>query len=97
MEKRPAVYMLTNRPFGTLYIGVTSNLLSRVWQHREDSAEGFSRTHQLHCLVWYEMHATMHSAISREKQLKHWRRSWKIGLIVEKNQDWRDLWLEIIR
>ena len=96
MGKQPAVYILTNRHFGTLYIGVTSNLRSRVWQHREDLAEGFTNAYQLHRLVWYELHDTMLSAISREKQLKHWRRKWKLDLITEKNPAWRDLWPEIL-
>lgn len=96
MEKHPAVYILTNRPFGTLYIGATSNLRARVWQHREDLVEGFTNAYQLHRLVWYEMHETMLSAISREKQLKHWRRKWTLDLISEKNTEWRDLWPEIL-
>ncbi len=96
MERHPAVYILTNRPFGTLYVGVTSNLLARIWHHKNNVVEGFSSTHGLHLLVWYEAHATMYAAISREKQLKHWRRSWKIKLIHENNRDWRDLWPDIL-
>ncbi len=96
MERHPAVYIVTNRPFGTLYIGVSSNLPARIWHHKHDVVEGFSRAHRLHRLVWYEMHATMHAAISREKQLKHWKRSWKVRLIVERNPTWRDLWREIL-
>ena len=91
MERQPAVYVLANRPYGTLYIGVTSNLPVRVWQHKQDLVQGFSSNYGVHRLVWYEMHATMYAAISREKQLKHWKRSWKIRLAREMNPHWHDL------
>lgn len=90
-ERAPAVYILTNRPFGTLYIGVTADLPARIWQHQNDIVEGFTKTYATHRLVWYEMHQTMYSAITREKQLKKWLRRWKIQLIVGVNADWRDL------
>jgi putative endonuclease len=80
MERQPAVYILTNHHTGTLYIGVTSDLPRRIWQHRSDLVEGFTRDYALHRLVWFEMHATMYAAISREKQLKKWNREWKVDL-----------------
>ena len=95
MDRHPAVYILTNRRNGTLYIGVTSNLPARVWQHREDLVPGFSARYGTHMLVYFEMHSTMHAAITREKQLKKWRRAWKLRLIETMNPDWRDLWFDI--
>ena len=95
MDWHPAVYILCSKPYGTLYTGVTSHLKVRVWQHRNDLVEGFSHRYGVHTLVWYELHATMLAAIAREKQLKHWKRSWKIDLIVQKNPTWRDLYEEI--
>ena len=96
MERHPAVYIVTNRAFGALYIGVSSNLPARIWHHKNNVVEGFTRTHQLHRLVWYEMHSTMDAAITREKQLKHWKRNWKVRLIIERNPSWRDLWTDIL-
>jgi putative endonuclease len=95
MERQPVVYLLASRPYGTLYIGVTSNLVARVWQHQNDLVEGFTRRYGVHRLVWYELHSTMYAAIEREKQLKHWNRSWKIRLIEALNPAWRDLSPEI--
>jgi len=97
MERQPAVYILTNRRDGTLYIGVTSNLLARVWQHRNRLVEGFCRRYALHQLVYFEIHDSMYNAISREKQLKAWRRAWKVELIEKNNSEWRDLWDEVGR
>jgi putative endonuclease len=91
----PCVYLLANRRNGTLYAGVTSNLPQRVWQHKEDLAEGFTRRHGVHTLVWYEVHETMESAIVREKALKGWNRSWKLRMIEEGNLEWRDLYEEL--
>jgi putative endonuclease len=91
----PAVYLLASQRNGTLYIGVTSNLIQRIWQHREGLAEGFTKKYQVKTLVWYEQHATMESAIAREKALKKWNRAWKLRLIEETNPQWRDLWPEI--
>ncbi|OYD25008.1 GIY-YIG nuclease family protein [Oceanimonas baumannii] len=96
MHKQPAVYMLTNQRNGTLYIGVTSNLVQRIWQHRQRAVEGFSARYGLHWLVYFELHDDMYSAITREKQLKKWKRAWKIRLIEVQNPGWRDLWEEII-
>lgn len=96
MTRAPAVYILTNKKHGTLYIGVTSNLVSRIWQHRNSCVSGFTAKYHLHSLVYFEMHDEMLGAIRREKQLKKWKRDWKIKLIEENNPDWVDLWNEII-
>ena len=96
MEKQPVVYMLASRRNGTLYIGVTSKLISRTWQHRTRLIQGFTSKFGISLLVWFEMHGTMESAITREKQLKKWNRAWKIRLIGEHNPYWNDLWFEII-
>jgi putative endonuclease len=93
--KQPAVYMLANERNGTLYIGVTSNLIQRIWQHREGILDGFTHEYSVKVLVWYEMHVTMETAIRREKALKKWNRAWKLKLIEERNPDWIDLWSEI--
>lgn len=84
--------MLASRPNGTLYIGVTSDLAARVWQHKNDHVEGFSKKYGVHRLVWYESHETMESAIAREKVLKKWERAWKIKLIEKMNPQWDDLY-----
>jgi len=96
MEKQPCVYMLASRPNGTLYVGVTSDLAARVWQHKNDLIEGFTKKHGVHRLVWYEVHDTMESAIGREKVLKKWERAWKIRLIEKMNPRWNDLYKEIL-
>jgi putative endonuclease len=89
--KSPAVYIMANRYRGTIYTGVTSNLIARASQHRQGLVEGFTRKYRLHLLVLYEPHATMENAIVREKQVKNWKRAWKIALIEAANPDWRDL------
>ncbi|MCY4383260.1 MAG: GIY-YIG nuclease family protein [Nitrospinae bacterium] len=94
--KQPCVYILANEHRGTLYIGVTSDLLRRVWQHKNGSAESFTKRYGVHTLVWYESHETMESAIAREKSIKNWRRIWKLELIEESNPTWRDLYEDII-
>jgi len=91
----PCVYLLTNRPHGVLYIGVTSNLAKRVWEHRNKLVEGFSKQYNTHRLVWYEPHTEMFSAITRERQLKKWNRNWKIDLIESFNPGWKDLYDDI--
>ena len=96
MEKHFAVYVMASRRRGTLYIGVTSNLLKRVWEHREGVIDGFTRQYGVKKLVWFEMHDNAESAITREKQLKEWRRSGKLDLIEERNPWWRDLFLDIV-
>ncbi|HXK55278.1 MAG: GIY-YIG nuclease family protein [Gammaproteobacteria bacterium] len=97
MERQPCVYTLANKRNGTLYTGVTSNLLKRVWEHKNNLTEGFTSKYSVHTLVWYEMHETMESAIQREKTIKNWKREWKIKTIEELNPHWRDLYLELIR
>ena len=92
MEKLPSVYILTNKPLGTLYIGVTSNLPQRIWQHKTKATKGFTEKYNLNKIVWYEAHEDMMSAIQREKALKAWKRDWKIRIIEEMNPLWRDLY-----
>ena len=93
---QPCVYLLASRRNGTLYVGVTSNLVQRVWQHKQDLADGFSKRYGTHMLVWYEVHSTMLAAIAREKAIKEWRRAWKLALIEKANPHWRDLYEEIV-
>jgi putative endonuclease len=99
-ENRPMreawVYMMTNRRDGTLYTGVTSHIARRAWEHREGILPGFTKTYRLKRLVWAERHATILSAIQREKNIKHWPRKWKVDLIVAMNPDWRDLYDQIL-
>jgi len=90
--KQPCTYILASRPNGTLYVGVTSDLPKRVWQHKNDLVEGFTRKYQVHQLVWYEQHETMESAINREKQLKSGSRQKKIDMIQAMNPTWSDLY-----
>lgn len=94
--KQPAVYILASGRNGTLYTGVTSDLIARTWQHREHATEGFTSKYGVTMLVWHEMHGDMESAIRREKQIKAWKREWKIRLIEEFNPYWNDLWPRII-
>lgn len=89
---QPTVYIMANQKRGTLYVGVTSNLIPRVWHHKSGATEGFSQRYGTKSLVYYEQHESMESAILREKQLKKWRRQWKINLIYQHNPDWNDLW-----
>ncbi len=96
MEKQSYVYILADGRYGTLYIGVTSNLLQRVWQHREKLVEGFTKQHNIHQLVWFETHSDILAAITREKQLKKWNRSWKVKFVSEHNPTWRDLYHDIL-
>jgi len=91
MDRQPAVYILASKPNGTLYIGVTSDLAKRVWEHKNDSVDGFTKRYGVHRLVYYELHADMLSAITREKQLKKWNRAWKLELIESENSGWNDL------
>ncbi|HYD61262.1 MAG TPA: GIY-YIG nuclease family protein [Noviherbaspirillum sp.] len=92
MDKTFYVYMLASGHYGTLYLGVTSNLIKRVWEHREGVVDGFSKEYGVKQLVWYEIHADAISAITREKQIKKWNREWKINLIQKENPHWRDLY-----
>lgn len=95
-ELQPAVYIMTSGRNGTLYIGVTSNIIQRVWQHKQGAVEGFTAKYGVKTLVWYEQHATMEHAIAREKALKKWNRVWKLELIESANPEWRDLWQDIV-
>ena len=96
MFKQPAVYILASKRNGTLYIGVTSDLPKRAWEHKNDLVEGFTKRYKVHRLFYYELHGDMETAIKREKQMKKWNRAWKLELIEKQNQDWRDLWEEIL-
>jgi putative endonuclease len=87
--------MMASAYLGTLYVGVTSDLVRRIWQHKHDEFEGFTKTHRVHTLVWFEQHAEMHEAICREKAIKEWRRAWKIQLIELGNPTWRDLYTDL--
>lgn len=95
-RKQPCVYILASQRNGTLYIGVTSYLSQRVWQHKGGLIEGFTKRYGVDKLVWYAFHPTMEAAIQREKQLKAWKRVWKIRLIEESNPEWKDLYEDIL-
>jgi len=95
MEKNSYVYILASEPYGTLYVGVTSNLVKRVWQHKGDFVSGFTRENGVKRLVWYEVHGDIMEAIAREKRIKRWRRDWKVNLIQRMNAEWRDLYDDI--
>ena len=90
--KQPCVYLLASRRNGTLYVGVTSDLIKRVWQHKNHVVEGFTKKYGVDRLVWYEPHHTMESAIRREKAMKEWKRAWKLALIEKTNPGWEDLY-----
>ena len=90
------VYILANKQNGTLYIGVTNDLIKRVYQHKNDVVEGFTAKYKIHHLVWYESCGNVNEAINREKQLKKWNRKWKLALIEKSNPQWRDLYDEIM-
>ncbi|MCG6878954.1 MAG: GIY-YIG nuclease family protein [Deltaproteobacteria bacterium] len=96
MDKQPAVYILASKRNGTLYIGVTSDLVKRVWEHKNDMVEGFTKRYRVHSLVWYELHESMESAILREKRVKSWKRTWKLQLIESGNPNWQDLYHDIV-
>ena len=97
MEKSYYVYILASKRDGTLYIGVTSNLVKRAWQHREGLVDGFTKTYNVKRLVWFEAHEDVTAAITREKQIKKWNRAWKIDLIQEHNPQWRDLYEDLVQ
>ena len=94
--KQPAVYILASKQNGTLYTGVTSDLPKRMWEHKNNLVEGFTKKYDVHLLIYFELHEDMTAAISREKQIKKWNRAWKIQLIEKSNPQWRDLYNEII-
>ncbi len=94
--KQPCVYLLASKRNGTLYVGVTSDLIKRVWEHKNHVVAGFTDKYSVDLLVWYEVHETMESAIGREKALKEWKRAWKLRLIEEHNPDWDDLYGSVL-
>ena len=96
MSKQPAVYILSNKRNGTLYVGVTSNLVQRVWQHKNNLVPGFTQKYNSHKLVYLEVCESMETAIQLEKQLKKWNRKWKLELIEKNNPEWNDLYSEIV-
>ena len=94
-EKRPCVYILASKRNGTLYVGVTSDIVRRAWEHRSNAVGGFVRDYGVYRLVFVEFHQTMADAILRGKRIKKWRRAWKLELIERDNPEWRDLWDEL--
>jgi putative endonuclease len=92
----PFVYLLSNKPRGVLYVGVTTNLIQRTWQHKQKLVPGFSNRYGIDRLVWYESHSEIYAAITREKQIKKWYRDWKIDLIESFNPEWWDLYDSIL-
>ena len=94
--KQYYVYILTNKQNGTLYIGVTNNLVNRIYQHKNDLVKGFTKKYRLHILVYYEITDDIKTAIAREKQLKKWNRKWKLDLIEKVNPQWKDLYEELM-
>ena len=95
MDKQFYVYILASKRNGTLYIGVTSKLVQRIWRHKNKFLEGFTKKYNVNKLVYYEVHPNAENAIAREKQMKKWRRAWKIRLIEGENPDWKDLYDDI--
>lgn len=96
MEKNGYVYIMASRRNGTLYLGVTSDLVKRAYEHREGVMDGFTKRHGCKLLVWFEMHDRIDDAILREKQMKEWRRGWKLRMIEAENPDWNDLFPSLI-
>ena len=96
MERLPCVYIVASKRNGTLYTGVTSNLIKRVWEHKNHAVDGFTSKYNVNTLVWYELHDTMNEAIGREKAIKNWKRVWKIKVIEEKNPHWQDLYDDLL-
>jgi putative endonuclease len=97
VNKQPAVYILAIKRNGTLYVGVTSDLIKRIWEHKNNQVEGFTKRYGVHQLVWYELHESMGAAIEREKGLKEWKRKWKLELVESTNPNWKDLYVTIVR
>jgi len=96
VNKQPAVYILASKRNDTLYVGVTSDLVKRIWEHKNNMVEGFTKCYMVKQLVWYELHESMESGIKREKRIKDWKRAWKLELIESKNPDWLDLYDTIV-
>ena len=97
MDRQYFVYMLASDMYGTLYVGMTNDLIRRIWEHRNDCVDGFTREYRVHRLVWYEVHGSAYEAITREKQIKKWNRDWKVNLIQGMNPGWNDLYQTIIQ
>ncbi|MBC7895277.1 MAG: GIY-YIG nuclease family protein [Cytophagaceae bacterium] len=95
MERHYYVYMMANRPYGTLYVGVTNDLIRRVWEHKNAFVNGFTERHDLKSLVWYEVHSSSYEAIRREKLIKKWHRDWKVNHVQAMNPAWEDLYAAI--
>ena len=95
MSKEYYVYILASKKYGTLYTGITNDPIRRIYEHRESRISGFTKKYGVYRLVWLERHEDVHEAILREKQIKKWRREWKINLIERNNPQWLDLWYEI--
>ncbi len=96
MNKQPCVYILASKRNGTLYVGVTSDLIKRVYEHKHDLADGFTKKYKIHHLVHFELHEDMKAAITSEKQIKKWNRAWKLELIEKNNPTWKDLYESIV-
>jgi putative endonuclease len=96
VKRQPCVYILASGRNGTLYIGVTSDVIKRVWEHKNDVVESFASRYKVHYLVWYEAHETMESAVTRESALKNWKRKWKLELIEKTNPRWNDLYADLV-
>jgi len=96
VEKRPCVYFLASKRNGTLYVGVSSDLIKRVYEHKHGLADGFTKKYKVHHLVYFELHEDMYAAISCEKQIKKWNRAWKLELIEKNNPNWKDLYEDIV-
>ena len=96
MTKRYFVYLLSNKKNGTLYIGITNDLVRRVYEHKSKHVEGFSKKYNLSRLVWFDETSDVNAAIEKEKQMKKWKRAWKVGLIEEANPSWRDLYFDLV-
>jgi putative endonuclease len=92
VEKQPCVYILASRRNGTLYTGVTSDVVKRIYEHKNGLADGFTKKYHIHRLVYFELHDDMIAAITREKQIKKWDRAWKLELIEKSNPEWKDLY-----
>ena len=95
MSKQPCVYILASKRNGTFYVGVTSNLIQRIWQHKNKQVQGFTERYGVDQLVYFELHEDMSEAILREKRIKKWNRQWKVNLIEKDNPHWEDLWGQI--
>ena len=96
MTRLPTVYILASSRNGTLYVGVTSDIVKRIWEHKNDCVEGFTKRYGIHRLVWYEQHDTMEAAITREKAIKEWQRRWKLEIIERFNPEWKDLYIDLL-